>query len=80
MTRQDRRNAIIVATIAAIAAIVGALISSGAFKKETTSAPQPIKIENRAETKGDQSPAITGRAKDVTITYGNPAGSPGKKR
>jgi hypothetical protein len=58
MNRQDRRNAIIVAVIAAVAVIVAALFNGGIWKKE---APRPVpesKTENRAETKDAQSPAV----------------------
>jgi hypothetical protein len=75
MSRQDRRNAVIVAVIAAVGAILAALISSGFWKKEphARTAAEP-KMENKAESRGAQSPAVAG-GRDVTITYGEkPAG------
>jgi hypothetical protein len=80
MSRPDRRNAVIVALIGAFALIAAAYINS--LKKtpanppaQTTIVEQP-KTENRAETKGSQSPAVVG-SKDVTVTYGE---DPAKKK
>lgn len=80
MAEQDRRTTIIVAIIAAVAAIFAALINGGIFKRQTSSTTEPTKMENKAETKGEQSPAIAGSSKDVTITYAEPKSSPGTKK
>jgi hypothetical protein len=83
MSRQDRRNAIIIAAITAIAAVLAALIHSGAFKQAATPAVSPAAHQpptgNKAQTKGDQSPAVAG-AQDVDITYGEKKGAPAKKK
>jgi len=75
MSRQDRRIAIIAAVITAVGGIAGALI--GYWKKEPARPPTIQKTENKADTKGAQSPAVAG-AKDVTVTYGQPQSKPKK--
>ena len=65
MSLQDRKTAIMVAVVGAVAVITAAVITSG---RGNRSVEQP-RAENKAETKGGQSPAVVG-AKDVTVTYG----------
>jgi hypothetical protein len=40
---------------------------------------QQPRSDNKAETKGDQSPAVAG-AKDIDIIYGEKKGAPAKKQ
>lgn len=60
------RTTIIAAIIAGVFAIAVALINRGGKKKADASSTV---LENKAETKGDQSPAISG-AHDVNIDFG----------
>lgn len=74
MSRPDRRNAIIVAVLGAVAVIAAALIGVVSKKPEKTQPPvattvDQSKSENDAKTTGAQSPAVAG-GKDVTVNYG----------
>jgi hypothetical protein len=73
MSRLDRKNAILVAVISAIAVVAAALINSAVKKQPINTQPaasfEQSKTENTAKTTGPQSPAVAG-AKDVNISYG----------